>query len=395
MSFYLDNSATTPLHDEITSYLKEILNVFGNPSSSHSKGVYSKQLIEEVRKKTVRFINANLSDDIIFTSSASASNTLGIQGYALFNVCTILYPKTLHKSALKTIEVLSKYYHIGTSILDVDCYGNINIEFLKQEMQKGYTQKLVVLDYANSEIGTIQNVKEIVKIVHQYNGKVFVDCTGSISSIPLDVSGLNIDMASFSAHKIGALKGVGVLYKKEDIKLSSLIHGTQEQGLFAGTENILGILSLGKAIDLINYDSLDKMLYNRNFVWDKLKNIDDVYLIGAPLKQSRLLNNLFICIKGTVGSELVAMMDDMFDTQISTGSACDNGSLTPSSVLLAIGTCKDDVNSCIRISFSGKETEEELAKFCENLHTCIKMIRDFFPDRFCESVHPIGENYKI
>lgn len=379
MGLYLDNAATTPLSDEMISYLADKLRVFGNPSSSHSKGAYSNKLIEEVRAKTARFINAISPDCIHFTSSGSASNTLGIQGFALSNQCDILFPKTLHKSAIKTIENLSEYYNINTDVLKVDSYGNISIDCLERKMQTSHSLKLVVLGYANSEIGTIQNIREITKIVHRYGGKIFVDCTGAISTIPIDVTGLDVDMAAFSAHKIGALKGVGVLYKKEDIELTSLVYGSQEDGLFAGTENLLGILSLGKAIDLMRYSETNITLDNkdnRDFVWNRIKNIRGVYLVGAPIEQNRLPNNLYICIRGVNGGELVSMMDDVFHTQISTGSACNNGSPRPSPVLSAIGLNKEDMHSCIRISFSGNEEKKDLQRFCDNLLTSIRMLKN-------------------
>lgn len=371
MKYYFDNAATTPLSKDTKEYLMSMLDVFGNPSSSHSKGVNSKRLIENTREKTAHFINAGSPDDIYFTSSGSASNTLGIQGFALLNRCTVLYPKTLHKSAFKTIEHLSKYYNINSSILEVDSYGNIKIDCLINKLQTD-SHKLVVLNYANSEIGTIQNINKLTHIIHKHNGKVFVDCTGSISSIPLDVTALDIDMASFSAHKIGALKGVGVLYKKKDVELAPLIYGSQEQGLFGGTENLLGILSLGKAIDLMKYD---KTSYNRDFTWNNIKEIDGISLVGAPLNKNRLINNLYIYVKDIRGGDIVALMDDSYKIQISTGSACNNGSPTPSSTVLAIGLSENEANSCVRISFSGNETENELNELCKSFNTCVKMLR--------------------
>ena len=380
MKCYLDNASTTSLSPQMIEYLISTLDIFGNPSSTHSEGAKSHKLIEEVREKTAHFINSDSTDNIYFTSSGSASNTLGIQGFALDNkYTTILYSPIVHKSILKTIHNLAKHHDIGCSEIKVDDYGNIDINYLKYAMQTGCYRKLVVVDYANSEIGTIQNVKEIANVVHpcgSYTGnKLFVDCTGSISSIPLDVIDLNVDMASFSAHKIGGLKGVGVLYKKENVEISPLIFGSQEQGLFGGTENLLGLLSLGKAIDLMNYNKTSEY---RDFVWNEIKNIDGVFLIGAPLSENRLINNLYVCIKGVKGSDIVAMMDDVYKTQISTGSACNNGTTLPSSTALAIGLSEEDANSCIRISFSGNETKDELNEFCNNLSTCVKMLRSLY-----------------
>ena len=374
LSCYLDNAATTALSSEMKDYLVTMLDVFGNPSSAHSEGVKADKLIEEVRENVSKFIKADSCDNIYFTSSGSASNTLGIQGYALANKCNVFYSPTAHKSVSKTVDNLMDFYNINTIELKVDQYGNIDIEYLHRVFKVVKGDTLVVVEYANSEIGTVQNIKTISEIVHKYNGKLFVDCTGSISSLPLDVVGLNIDIATFSAHKIGALKGVGVLYKKTNITMLPLVFGSQERGLFAGTENMLGILSLGKAIDLINYN---KTSHNRDFVWNNIKDIKDIHLVGAPLDKNRLINNLYIYIKGVKGGDIVALMDDLYKIQISTGSACNNGSPTPSSTALAIGLSEEEANGCVRISFSCNETEDELKEFCKSFSACIKMLRDF------------------
>lgn len=373
LSCYLDNAATTSLSPAMKEYLISMLDIFGNPSSAHLEGAMAKRLLEEVREKVASFIKAGSCENIYFTSSGSASNTLGIQGYALANKCNILYSPTTHKSILKTIDTLGSFYNMNTIELKVDRCGNIDVEYLYRVFKAVESNTLVVVEYANSEIGTIQDIRAISDIVHKYNGKLFVDCTGSISTIPLDVVSLNIDIAAFSAHKIGALKGVGVLYKKPDIAMTPLVFGSQEQGLFGGTENVLGILSLGKAIDLIDYG---KTSHNRDFVWSIIKDINDVFLVGASLDKNRLINNLYICVKGVRGGEIATLMDDLYKIQISTGSACNNGSPTPSPTALAIGLSEEDANSCVRISFSGNETEDELKEFCKSFSTCIKMLRN-------------------
>ena len=373
MSCYLDNAATTALSSEMKEYLIDNLDLFGNPSSVHSEGVKVNRLLKEVREKVAMFIGSDTSESVYFTSSGSASNTLGIQGYALANECSIFYSPTAHKSILKTIDNLGSFYNINTIELKVDHQGDIDVEYLYRVFNAVEGRALVVVEYANSEIGTIQNIKAISDIVHSYEGKLFVDCTGSISSIPLDVVDLDIDIATFSAHKIGALKGVGMLYKKTNITMLPLVFGSQEQGLFAGTENVLGILSLGKAIDLMDYR---KTSHNRDFVWNIIKDINDVSLVGASLYENRLINNLYVYVKGVQGGDFTALMDDLYKIQISTGSACNNGSPTPSPTALAIGLSEEDANSCVRISFRGNETKDELREFCKNFSTCIKMLRD-------------------
>ena len=371
MKCYLDNAATTSLCEEMKSYLISILDVFGNPSSSHSEGVKSRRLIENTRSIVAQFINANNTDEIYFTSSGSSSNTLALNGYILENNCRVLYSPTCHKSILKAVDILSKKNSSDSYRLCVNEYGEIDFQDLEFKLQQDCKKTLVVFEYANSEIGTIQDVKAIVELVHRYNGKVMVDCTGSISSIPLNVRELDIDIATFSGHKIGALKGVGVLYKKADIELYPLIFGSQEHGLFGGTENVIGIASVGKAIELLKYENSTA----RDYVWDSISNIENIRLIGAKLDKNRLINNLYVCIDGVNGQELVCLMDDLYDIQISTGSACNNGEAVPSSILLTIGIPQKDIYSCIRVSFKGNETKCKLMDFCENLRICIDMLR--------------------
>lgn len=365
---YLDNASTTPLTPQVKDYIISLLDIYQNPSSIYQLGIEAKKIITTARNNVAKFINAD-SKDIIFTSGGSANNTLFIKGYTQRNECRVLYSPTSHKSVLKCVESL-KY----KCPLKVDCAGKIDIQDLKECLSMDITKKLVVIEYANSEIGTIQDVKQIIEICHFYNAVVYVDCTGSISQIPINTKELNADGIGFSAHKLSALKGTGVLYKKKDIYLEPLIYGSQEQGLFSGTENVLGIASLGKAVENYDYSSISSE--NRDYVYDYIvKNISDIYLIGAPFEY-RLPHNLYMCFKGVQGESLMILLD-MNGIQVSTGSACTSGDLQPSSTLTAIGIDKEDINSCIRMTFSGSETEDELNYFCEKLKECVKKLRNF------------------
>lgn len=363
---YLDNASTTPLKSEVKDYIISLLDTYQNPSSMYQSGVNAKQIITTARNNVAKFINTN-PENIIFTSGGSANNTLFIKGYTQRNECRVLYSPTSHKSVLKCVESL-KY----KCSLKVDYTGKIDLQDLKECLSIDTMKKLVVIEHANSEIGTIQNIKQIIEMCHFYNAIVYADCTGSISQIPVDIRTLDVDGLGFSAHKLSALKGVGILYKKKHIELEPLIYGSQEQGLFGGTENVIGIAALGKAVENYDYSSITSN--NRDYIYNYIKNnIPDSYLVGADLKH-RLPYNLYICFKGIQGESLMTLLD-MNGYQVSTGSACTSGDLTPSSTLLAIKMNKEYINSCIRITLSGEEEIAELNKFCETLKRCVETLR--------------------
>ena len=367
-NIFLDNASTTPLSESIKDYLISVLDTYGNPSSLHSKGESARQIITNARQSVAKFINAN-SEDIYFTSGGAASNTLAIRGYYLKHNCTIFYSPIAHKSILKCVESCKNSYP-----LKVDDKGFINLEDLKEWLDTRNTNPFVVIDYANSEIGTIQDVERLINLIHFYNGIVYLDCTGSIATIPIDVKKLNPDMIGFSAHKLGGLKGCGVLYKKKNIELEPLIYGSQEQGLIGGTESTLCIASLGEATKLLDYSSISSA--NRDYVYDYIvENIPNSFLVGASIESgNRLPHNLFICFKYVEGESLMILLD-MNGIQVSTGSACNSNSIQASTTLSAIGMNEDNIHSYIRLTFSGNETREELDYVCCKLKECVESLR--------------------
>lgn len=304
MNVYLDNSATAPLTDSVKEYLISILDEWGNPSSLHSQGTKPKQIVSEARQSAAKFINADPSD-IYFTNSGSASNTLAIKGYYQNNNCTIFYSPIAHKSILKCVE--SSYHN--TIPLKVNKEGIIDVHDLEEYLDVCINTPLVVIDHANSEIGTIQDIEQIIRITHLHNGIVYLDCTGSIPTIPIDVKKLNIDMLGFSAHKLGGLKGCGVLYKKKNVELEPLVYGSQEKGLFGGTENVLGIASLGKAVENYDYSSISSA--NRDYVYNYIvQNVQNSYIVGASIESgNRLPHNLYMAFKGIEGESLMILLD--------------------------------------------------------------------------------------
>lgn len=369
MNIYLDNAATTRLSEETKKYLISVLDEFGNPSSPYSLGEKSKAIIERARKSVADFINTE-PDTIYFTPSGSASNTLGIRGYLQKHDCCALYSPIAHKSVLQCVKEYTRSHP-----LKVDPFGSIDMKDLKNRLETASHRALVIIDHANSEIGTIQDIRRITELVHLCHGTVYLDCTGSLPSIPLNIKKTDADMLGFSAHKLNGLKGCGVLYKKNGIELAPLVCGSQEKGLIGGTENVLGIASLGRALEHYSFSSVspDNRDYIYNFI---IHNIHGSYLIGPPVHSpQRLPHNLYLCFKGVDGESLMLLLD-MYGVQVSTGSACGSGSMEPSAALSAIGIDKDDIHSCIRMTFTGKETKKELTYVCAALKTCVETLRN-------------------
>jgi len=367
---FLDYASTTPLSDSMKQYLTSILDIYGNPSSLHSTGESARQILLDARQKVANFINAN-PKEIYFTPSGSASNTLAIKGYYEKHNSTILYSPIAHKSIIKCVQNLKNTYP-----LKVDSNGYIDFDDLKEWFETRNRNPFVVIDYANSEIGTIQNTKKLIDLVHFYNGVIYLDCTGSIPQIPIHVKSLDADIIGFSGHKLGGLKGCGVLYKKKDMELEPFFYGSQENGLIGGTENILGIASLGKAVEDYDYSSVSSA--NRDYMYNYIINhIPNSYLVGASIDSgNRLPHNLYMCFQGIEGESLMLLLDSN-GIQVSTGSACNSQSLSPSTALSAIGIDKEDMHSCIRMTFSGRETKEELDNVCEKLMKCVQSLRNF------------------
>lgn len=363
---YFDYAATTPLNPEVKKYIIDILDDYGNPSSAYNIGYKTKSIINKARENVRNFINAESTDNIIFTSSGSASNTLAIKGLTkTLDKYILYYSPIAHKSM--TYACKSCLYNHE---LKINKYGEIDLQYLSDILSHNNDTPIICIEAANSEIGLVRYVKKIAQIVHEYNGIVVVDFTGYIHSYKVDVQKLDVDIATFSGHKLGALKGIGVLYRKENIQLSPLIYGSQEYGLFAGTENVIGIASIGKAVEIYDYSSISAK--NRDYVCEQLLKIKKCYLVGSLL--NRLPHNLYMCFQGVDGNNLVSMLD-LHNIQVSTGSACNNYSKTPSETLLKIGIKEKDIHSCVRLSLSGSESKEDLDYLCKTIKECVKFLR--------------------
>lgn len=360
---YLDNAATTKPKQEVIKEIEYVLEYeWGNPSSLYGIGRNAKQIVDKSRKIVADFIGAKPSE-IIFTSGACESNSMAIGGYINQN-CTKLVTTTIeHKSIVNIADTCS------TDYVNVDGNGHVDMEQLENICKSNVNGTLYSIQFANNEIGTIQDIKEISEIVHRYGGILHTDATQMIPNSPvnvndLGVNDLGIDMMSFSGQKLGATKGIGVLYVRNGIELEPIIYGSQESSRRGGTENVPYIAGLAKAIEIIYYQTSEI----RDYFLEKLQSeLDDIYVIG-DMKQ-RLNNNLSICFKGIEAESLLLLLDNK-EIYVSSGSACNSKSIESSYVLSAINMDKDESRSVIRFSFG----EDTTKKQCDNAITEIKKI---------------------
>ena len=294
---YLDHAATTPIAPEVFAamepYLKEY---YGNPSSIYTLGQQAAQAISEAREKVANAIGAK-EEEIIFTGGGSNSDNTALKGaaFALKDKGRhIITSKIEHPAILSTCQQLEKYFGFDITYLDVDNEGFVDPDDVKKALRDDTI--LVTIMMANNEIGTIEPIKEIARIVKATGCYFHTDAVQAVGQIPIDVNELGVDMLSMSSHKINGPKGVGALYVRKGVKILPLIAGgAQERNRRAGTENVAGIVGFGKAIELAAENLEENAAYLRN-LRDRLingieNNIDDVILNG-PRGEHRLPNNV-------------------------------------------------------------------------------------------------------
>ena len=374
---YFDNAATTKVAKEVLNemlpYLKE---EFGNPSSMYTLGRSSKRAIEEARKKVAELINCK-PNEIYFTSSGSESDNTAIKGIAYQNYnkgMHIITSKIEHPAVLNTCHTLEKQGFIVT-YLDVDKEGFVDSKQLINSIR--HDTILITVMFANNEIGTIQNVEEISKMAKMYNIIFHTDAVQACGNIPIDVKKMGIDMLSISGHKLHAPKGIGALYVKSGIKFTKFIDGGhQEKDKRASTENVPGIVGLGKACELANKNMsnhTEKLTKLRNYYISEVENrIDNIKLNGP--KEKRLPGNANFSFFDIDGQSLLLNLDAK-GICASSGSACSTGSIKPSHVLKAIGLSDDLANGTLRTSFGDDNTKEDIDYLVKKLKESVDKLR--------------------
>ena len=374
---YMDNASTTVVDKEAFDIAKKYLfENYANPSSSHSMANDVKADMEDAREMIADILGARYNE-IYFTSGGSESNN-----WAILKVCElmenkgkhIISSKIEHHSVLHTLSYLEKKGYEVT-YLSTDEKGIIDINELKSAIREDTV--LISIMFANNEIGTIEPVKEIGKLAHEHNILFHTDAVQAVGHLPIDVNELNIDLLSASGHKFHSPKGVGFLYIRSGIKLSSLIHGgNQERNRRAGTENTFGIIAMANALknsyETLETDSLYVKSLRDRLLSLILENIEGSHINGDM--DNRLFNNINIYFENISG-ELLLILLNQNGVCASLGSACTTGSIDPSHVIMAVSNDKKRASSSLRLTLSKYNTEDEVNKTFEILKKCIEKLR--------------------
>jgi cysteine desulfurase len=376
---YFDNLATTPVDDRVLEsmipYFKEN---FGNASSKdHSYGWFAEAAVKNAREIIADFIGA-LPEEIIFTSGSTESNNMVIFGIAENNGNSknhIISSPVEHSSILEPLKILQQR-GFNITLLSVDKYGLVNPEELKSLI----TDKtlLVSVMAANNEIGTIEPIIEIGEICKERNIFFHTDAAQAIGKVKINVKDMNIDLASFSAHKNYGPKGIGALFikkKKPKINISPLLFGGgQENKLRSGTLNVAGIAGFAKAIEISGKEmsgELERIKYLRDKLFNGIiSQSENIYLNGHP--ENRLVNNLNMSFGNINFDSLILHLRDI---AFSTGSACSSGGVEPSHVLKAIGVKKELIRSTIRFGLGRFTTEEEIDFCIDKIVNSVKKVK--------------------
>jgi len=396
---YFDHSATTPVDREVAELMLEYMtDKFGNPSSVHAFGRETRKAIEEAREKVAALINAT-PNEIFFTSGGTEGDNLALKGVAYANRKKgnhIITTAIEHHAILHTCEYLEKQGFTVT-YLPVDENAMIRMEDLKNAI----TDKTILISimFANNEVGTIQPIKEIGQLAKEKGIYFHTDAVQAVGNYPIDVKDLNIDLLTMSGHKFNASKGIGALYIRRGVRIEEIQHGgAHERNLRAGTENVPGIVGLGKAAEIASKGMANKIPYitglRDKLITTILEKIPHVKLNGHP--QNRMPGNVnfsFLYIEG----ESLLLNLDMKGIAASSGSACTSGSLDPSHVLLAMGLTHEVAHGSLRVTLGRGNTEEDINYFLEVVPEIVEKLRsmsplygsaaEFKPSNPCSSCH--------
>ena len=379
---YMDHAAGMPVDERVLDAMEPYFTrIYGNPSSIHSFGNETRNALSEARAKVAGLIGAEKEEEVIFTSGGTESNNLAIEGVVFRNKSKgnhIITSSIEHMSVMSTCKHLSKQ-GFEVTFLPVDKYGIIDVRALEREI----TGKTILVStmHANGEIGTIEPVKEIEEIVHDKGAYLHVDAVAAAGQIPINVQEENVDLLSLSSNDMYGPRGVGALYIKAGTRIQPIIQGGgQERGLRSGTENVPGIVGMGKAAEIVKAEmktEIPRLTELRDgFIKGILGSIPESYLNGHTIE--RLPNNVNVRFSYVEGESLILSLD-MEGVACSSGSACTSKTLEPSHVLLAIGLKHEEAHGSLLFTLGKQNTKEDVNYVCELLPRIVKRLREMSP----------------
>ena len=378
----MDYSAGKPVDPRIIDELSNYMNSsFGNPSSLHTLGQEAKKALEISRKAVAKLVNAEEPETIIFTSGATESNNLAIKGIASRNKnrgTKILTSSVEHMSIVNPCKLMMRK-GFQAVFLPVDRFGLLDLDKLETELDDNTT--LVSVVYANGEIGTIEPIKEISKIVHTKNAYLHVDATATCGQIPIDVQAENIDLLTISSNDMYGPKGVGALYIKRGTSIEPIIQGGgQERGLRSGTENVAGILGFAKAAEIAQKEMQQHSKRITKLRDDLIRGLIDpipyAYLNGHPTQ--RLPDNVSVRYSFIEGESILLSLD-IVGIYASSGSACAAKTLQPSHVLLALGLRPEEAHGSLMLTLGRDNTQKDVNKLKSVMPDIVRRLRDMSP----------------
>lgn len=383
---YLDNAASTQIHDDVLEsmlpYLKE---QYGNPSSIHRYGRLSRKAVEKARKQIASLINVDPSE-IFITSGGTESNNTALRGIATKHSFGQIITSSIEHDAI--LEPCKKLSQDGFDVvyLPVDKFGTVSMSDLKNHLSE--KTRIVSIMFGNNEVGTIQPITEIAKLCHDHGVVFHTDAVQAVGKVPIDVHELDVDLLSISSHKLYGPKGIGALYLKKGTILNPMIlGGGQEHGLRSGTENVANIVGFGKACDIAKTnlnENISHMRKLRDTLVQKVSDeISQVTVNGHP--ESYLPHNAHFTFLGVNGEDLIIKLDE-YGIAASTGSACSIHTQKASHVLQAMGFSHEQITGSLRLTTGMFNVQKEIEQTVEILKKVVDELR---------SVSPFKEKYSF
>ena len=371
---YLDNAAATPIDPRVASEIRKADKLFANPSSYNNSGRAARKALESARLMIARFISAH-ADEIILTSSASESNNLAVKGISGLRRGNIVTTPIEHPSVLAPIKFLNKTHE--AKYVKIDPQGGVNLKDLESKINKETI--LVSIMYANNEIGTIEPIIQIGKIIKKFKNKnngwplFHVDACQAAGFLNMSVNALGVDLLTFNSTKIYGPKGAAILYVRRGLILDPIIHGgEQERGHRAGTENLSAIIGFAKAVSVVSKKEAGKIKKLRDYFIAGIKKSLPEIRINGPEGNKRLPNNVHVSIPHLTSEQILIELDK-YGISAGSGSACTAHSVAPSHVLAAINTPKEYLDGAVRFSLSRYTTKKDIDYTIKSL---IKVVTD-------------------